>query len=521
MSPRVFVSYRKADQGFAAVLLDETLRARFGNEVIFRDSRSIPLGADFREELWGALRDSGVLLAVIGPEWLTVQKDGARRLDDPDDYVRREIAHAIRFGLHVVPVLIGDTALPSESDLPMDMRELVYRQYHRINVRTASLDLSVLLEQVASLLGDSAGGPTPPAPPAPSPVEGEGHYTVVAVRIEGFADRPDKEQGALRATMYEQLHLAAGDGGLPWGDFSVQDYIGGVHLLVPGSTSPGGVLVDFLDALERRLADLPAMGRHDVRLRVAVHLGMASRDSRGWAGAALALADRLVAAPALSRLLDNPHTWLALIVSESLYTTVVKPGDRRIDQRAYSAVEVRSAGVPTIGAWIRDQNRISAFQLPRWAVIVIVVLVGIGVLGVASAYALANWPGNGAPGLDSPGPTPPARQTWGPTASSPTSPGPDVSGSTTTQLTDNGVGTPLFVDTAGTPSAHKRIPVGTEVRVSCKVRNTVAGMSSVLYWYRIESEEWRGQYAPSDTFANGDVPRTGGSTRVAANVPDC
>ncbi|MET7708922.1 toll/interleukin-1 receptor domain-containing protein [Micromonospora sp. NPDC005413] len=521
MSPRVFVSYRKADGGFAAVLLDETLRGRFGDDVVFRDSRSIPLAMDFRSELWRALRDTGVLLAVIGPGWLTVQKNGARRLDDPDDYVRQEIEHAIRFGLHVIPVLIGDTALPSANDLPKDMRELVYRQYHRISVRTASIDLSVLVDQVARLLGHSAGGPTPPAPPTPAPVEGEGHYTVVAVRIGGFADRPDKEQGALRATMYEQLHLAAGYAGLPWTDFSVQDYIDGVHLLVPGSTPPAAVLVEFLGALEKRLADLPAMGRHEVRLRVAIHLGLASRDSRGWAGAALALADRLVAAPALTRLLEDPYTRLALIVSESVYTTVVKPGHRRIDQRVYRAVEIRSAGVPTIGAWVRDQNGISAPRMPRWAVVVIVVLVGIGVFGGVSAYAIANWSNSGASGLDSPGTTLPGLQSRGSAASGSTSSGPDVSGSTTIQLTDNGLGTPLYVDTAGTPSAHARIPVGTEVRISCKVRNTVAGMSSVMYWYRIESEEWRGQYAPSDTFANGDTPRTGGTTRVAENVPDC
>ncbi|ASW54246.1 toll/interleukin-1 receptor domain-containing protein [Plantactinospora sp. KBS50] len=492
MASRIFVSYRKSDQAAVAILLDESMRARFGDEAVFRDSRSIPLGADFRSKLWHALKESDVLLAVIGERWLSAEQDGVRRLDMPDDYVRLEIANALRFGLDVVPVLVGDTPLPSVDDLPRDLRELAYRQYIRLDVRTAHRDLDTLADQIARIIGSQVGG-TPPPPPIRQINSGEGQYTVVAIRIDRFVDRPDPEQGALRATMYEQLLLAAADASLPWSDFSVQDYLGGVHLFVPGSTSPAAILVDYLDALEKRLTDLPAAGRHEVRLRVAIHLGIASRDPHGWAGAALAVADRLVTAAALADVLAaRPRARVALIVSDGLYETVVRPGHRDMDPNSFAAVDVKATGHRTTKAWVRNGSGPRPVSRRRWPWRV---TIGLGAcLGLLVPLAFILLDGR-------PDPRPP--------------------GGTTVQLTDNRAGTPVFSDVNGTPADTGRIPFGTSVHVSCKVQNTVGGMTSVLYWYRLESKEWRGLYAPSDTFANGDAPGTGGSTRVDANVPDC
>ncbi|WP_341716552.1 toll/interleukin-1 receptor domain-containing protein [Micromonospora sp. FIMYZ51] len=491
MSFRIFISYRKSDQFAAAILLDESMRARFGNEAVFRDSRSIPLGADFRSRLWQALSESDVLLTVIGEQWLSAEQDGVRRLDMPDDYVRLEIAYALRFGLNVVPVLVGDTPLPSEGDLPRDLRELAYRQYIRIDVRTAHQSLDMLADQIARIISDQNGG-TPPPPAIPQHMSGESQYTVVAIRIDKYIDRPDPEQGALRATMYEQLLLAAADASLPWSDFAVQDYLGGVHLFVPGFTSPAAIVVDYLDSLEKRLAHLPAAGRNRLRLRVAVHLGIASRDPHGWAGAALAVADRMVTAAVLADVLTaRPRDRVALIVSEGLYEAVVRPGYRDVDPDSFAAVDIKTAGHPTTKAWVRNASAMKPAQRQRWPWRL---TTGLGVcLGLIVPLAFVLFDGR----------------------ADPRSPG-----GTTVQLTDNRAGTPVFSDVNGTPADAARIPFGTSVHVSCKVRNTVGGMTSVLYWYRLESE-WRGLYAPSDTFANGDVPGTGGSTRVDANVPDC
>jgi transaldolase len=54
------------------VLIDRELSARLGGDRVFLDSRSIPAGADFVEELLGRLRACSVLVVVIGPRWLTL-----------------------------------------------------------------------------------------------------------------------------------------------------------------------------------------------------------------------------------------------------------------------------------------------------------------------------------------------------------------------------------------------------------------------------------------------------------------
>ena len=53
-----------------------------------------------------------------GPGWLTAaDANGKRRIDDPRDAVRKEVASALKSGTRVIPVLVGDARLPAEEDL--------------------------------------------------------------------------------------------------------------------------------------------------------------------------------------------------------------------------------------------------------------------------------------------------------------------------------------------------------------------------------------------------------------------
>jgi hypothetical protein len=86
---------------------------------------------------------------VIGPRWLTpTDATGQRRIDDPADWVRREIAEALSLGLRVIPVLTGDASLPAEADLPQDIAGLSRRQYVSLRRRYTALDLAFLVERI-------------------------------------------------------------------------------------------------------------------------------------------------------------------------------------------------------------------------------------------------------------------------------------------------------------------------------------------------------------------------------------
>ena len=71
----VFINYRGQDSRSYGALLYTELRRNFGGDLVFLDSESIPAGADFAEYILGRVRRCGVLLAVIGPRWLTAAED--------------------------------------------------------------------------------------------------------------------------------------------------------------------------------------------------------------------------------------------------------------------------------------------------------------------------------------------------------------------------------------------------------------------------------------------------------------
>jgi hypothetical protein len=85
-----------------------------------------------------------VLLAVIGRKWLSAQDDeGKRRLDNPDDFVRIEIATALRRNIRVIPILLDGATVPKANELPEELKELALR--NGLDVRHASFHNGLLI----------------------------------------------------------------------------------------------------------------------------------------------------------------------------------------------------------------------------------------------------------------------------------------------------------------------------------------------------------------------------------------
>src|SRR5262249_51832577 len=111
----VFINYRGEDSHSYGVLLYRELIGHFGEDVVFLDAESIPSGVDFAEEVLGGVGSAQVLLLVIGPRWLAATDPmGRRRIDDPADWIRRELAEAFAAGVRVIPVLTDQAELPRE-----------------------------------------------------------------------------------------------------------------------------------------------------------------------------------------------------------------------------------------------------------------------------------------------------------------------------------------------------------------------------------------------------------------------
>src|SRR5947207_8329056 len=123
----IAISYRREDALAIAGRLYDRLQAKFGKKNVFMDFDSIPPGADFRQHIKQMIERSRLVIAIIGPHWLGEQPDTARRIDNPADFVRLEIAYALEGGIPVIPLLINTTQMPKPEMLPPDIQELAFR----------------------------------------------------------------------------------------------------------------------------------------------------------------------------------------------------------------------------------------------------------------------------------------------------------------------------------------------------------------------------------------------------------
>ena len=181
----------------------------------------------------------------------------------------------------------------------------------------------------------------------------ERHYSLVAVKLDGFAGRSRHIQVLLRGAMHDVVRLAAADARLPWHDFVVEDRAEGVLLLVPGPTSPADLAGGLVSALVPRLRDHYTVGGDHMRLRVALHQGLATEDVHGWAGGVVDVAWQLADAPVLGGVLAAAiRAHLVLIVSDPCFAGLVASQRRSVDTDAFRQVRVAAVAGADLGAWV-------------------------------------------------------------------------------------------------------------------------------------------------------------------------
>ena len=168
----IFVSYRRHESKDFAGRLYDRLADRFGEGQVFMDVDTIEPGVDFAEEIARAVAACQVLLAIIGPGWLTVtDKRGQRRLDDPDDLVRLEIGAALAREVRVIPVLVGDAVMPGRDELPENLAGLARRNALAIRHESFRSDAGRLVTAIERALVTPGTAAVPAAaPPRPAPV---------------------------------------------------------------------------------------------------------------------------------------------------------------------------------------------------------------------------------------------------------------------------------------------------------------------------------------------------------------
>lgn len=161
----IFINYRREDSNWNALAIYNELQKYFSRDQLFKDFNAIRPGDDYVKSIGNALQSCDVLLVLIGDKWLNITDEaGNRRLDNPDDFVRLEIAKALSRDIKVVPVMLDEVKMPSANQLPENLQALTRRQLVEIDPTRFEDDVRKLAEAIRNILRDCGYEPNPPGP---------------------------------------------------------------------------------------------------------------------------------------------------------------------------------------------------------------------------------------------------------------------------------------------------------------------------------------------------------------------
>jgi len=130
---KIIISYRRSSSEWAALRIFDRLVAHYGRDSVFMDIDSIPFGNDFREHIDKAVRESDILIAVVGLDWIGVRDHGPNRIEEATDPVRIEVESALEQGIPVIPVLVDRATMPEVTDLPDSLKEFAFRNAAQVH----------------------------------------------------------------------------------------------------------------------------------------------------------------------------------------------------------------------------------------------------------------------------------------------------------------------------------------------------------------------------------------------------
>ena len=134
---RIFISYRRDDAAGYARSIYDRLDARFPKS-IFMDVSRIEPGTDFVKAIEEAVGACDTLIVLMGKHWHGGRSPAEGRLDDPNDFVRLEIATALKRNIQVIPVLLRGAKPPGAQELPNDIAQLA--RLHALEITDEDFD---------------------------------------------------------------------------------------------------------------------------------------------------------------------------------------------------------------------------------------------------------------------------------------------------------------------------------------------------------------------------------------------
>ncbi|QES49642.1 hypothetical protein DEJ50_19350 [Streptomyces venezuelae] len=172
--------------------------------------------------------------------------------------------------------------------------------------------------------------------------------------IEKFSDRDDVEQAYLRRMLYDVLDRVLQEAGIDQTHHRRDDRGDGVLVMIDANAPLTALLRVLLTEAPAQLRSVNRMASSaaQIRLRAVVATGFVTVDANdGGVGDDLNLAFRLLDADGLRAALRERTEDIALCVSESVYTGIVRHDHTGIPRSAFHEFTVNSKNGP-LKAWL-------------------------------------------------------------------------------------------------------------------------------------------------------------------------
>lgn len=178
MSKKITVSFHADDVGASAARLKERLAAQLGQEaLVWGVENLVEIGDDWYEVITQKTAESAALVVVIGPQWLTIERNGQSWLQDTDDYDQLALTTALaNSGVKVIPVLLDGASMPTAAQLPEGLQSLARRGRVELSEENFETTIQSLVDTLQKALPSKAlqvsqpvASPPPAAPSVSTP----------------------------------------------------------------------------------------------------------------------------------------------------------------------------------------------------------------------------------------------------------------------------------------------------------------------------------------------------------------
>lgn len=146
----IFLSYRRKNATWFTGRLYDSLKAKYPSLSIFMDVDKILGGEKFKNKIEESINNCTIFIPVLDSEWASIkdEKTNERRLFNDKDFIRFEIEQALIKEKIIIPVLIGNSQMPTISELPDKIKNITSYNAKRIEHESWESDINSLSNSI-------------------------------------------------------------------------------------------------------------------------------------------------------------------------------------------------------------------------------------------------------------------------------------------------------------------------------------------------------------------------------------